>query len=252
MFTRSISRTDAAPIPNASARSRIFTARRCRWSARSSFESSTPGIARTSGGMMTAQATTGPARGPRPTSSIPAISGPAVLRSSRSIGFHRSRATALLALLGCGGARLGNSDAHLLFANARGFAREVAQVVQLRATNASAAHHVDLGEHGAVEREDALDADAVGDLADRKRLADSAAAARDADALERLNALLFTFLDADAHTKRVAGAEGGDVTEPLFLGFDEGMHMTLAGLGWPGRDVVWYRLGIVKCCGTEI
>src|SRR5262245_10233046 len=183
--------------------------------------------------MMTAQATTGPARGPRPTSSIPAISGPAVLPTSRSIGFHRSRATALLALLGCRGARLGNSDAHFLFANTRGFTREVAQVVQLGAANAPAAHYADLGEHWAVQREDALDAYAIGDLADREGLADSATAARDADALERLNALLFTFLDADVHTKRVAGAERWDGTEPLFLGFDEGMHMTLAGLGCP-------------------
>ena len=54
-----------------------------------------------------------------------------------------------------------------------------------------------------------------------------AAATRDAHALERLNALLFAFLHAHVDAKGVAGAERRDVTEPLFLGFDEGMHMTL-------------------------
>ena len=46
-------------------------------------------MARWSGGMTTAQATTGPARGPRPTSSTPAISGPPAARSSRSIALQR-------------------------------------------------------------------------------------------------------------------------------------------------------------------
>ena len=75
--------------------------------------------------------------------------------------------------------------------------------------------------------EDALDANAVRDLANGEGLADSAAALGDADTLESLESFLVTFADADVDTERVAGAERGDVAEPLFLGFNEGVHMTL-------------------------
>ena len=91
----------------------------------------------------------------------------------------------------------------------------------------AATHSLNVGEHRAVHRENALDADAVGDLADRERLADTAAAARDADALEGLDPLLLTFLHADVDTQRVTSAERGNRAEPFFLGFDERMHMTL-------------------------
>src|SRR5439155_15268990 len=112
-----------------------------------------------------------------------------------------------------GGAGLWHHDAHLLLLDARGLARDVADEIELGAADAAAAQHVDLGEHRAVHREDALDANAVGDLANRERLADPTAAARDAHALERLNALLLTFLDAHVHTQRIAGAEGRNIAE---------------------------------------
>jgi hypothetical protein len=79
-----------------------------------------------------------------------------------------------------------------------------------------------------VHREDALDADSAGDLADRKGLADASAAAGDANTLEGLETLLVTFLDAYVHANRVTGAEGRHIAaEPLFLGFDKWMHMKL-------------------------
>src|SRR5438105_15306031 len=102
-------------------------------------------MARSSGGMMTAQATTGPANGPRHTSSTPAMHGPSGRRSSRSMPLHRDRcrvprATALLG----GGACFRNDHAHLLLLDARGFAGEMTQVVEFRAAHAAAAQHFDL------------------------------------------------------------------------------------------------------------
>src|SRR5689334_18242479 len=240
MLSRSISRTDAAPTPIASARERIFVASRSRSSGESCFESSTPRMTRSSGGMMMAHATTGPASGPRPTSSIPAMSGPTDRRRSRSMVLQRSRRgdgasvrsrpsgggssardTCRAQLLRGRRARFRHRDAHLLLLDAGRLAGEMTKVVQLGATDASAADDVNLGEHRAVHGEDALDTDAVGDLAHGERLADTTAAARDADALEGLDPLLFAFLHAHVDAERVTSAEGRNIAEPLFLGFDE-------------------------------
>ena len=119
-------------------------------------------------------------------------------------------------------------DARLSFLDASRLAGEVAQVVELGAADASTADYRDGRDHRAVRREDALDTDAARDLADRERLADATAAAGDADTFERLEALLVTFFDADVDADRVTGAEGRNISaEPLFLGFDKWMHMTL-------------------------
>src|SRR5688572_20957292 len=243
MLNRSISRADAAPRPTASARRRMRPANRRRCSAVSRFESSTPAMARTSGGMMTAQATTGPAKGPRPTSSTPAIMGPTVARSSRSTCSHRRAlrlpdftGTPVGRLLPCrrrglshGGHRLGrrrlanwardrDADAALLLADARCLAREVAEVIQLCPPNTPTTHDVNFGDHRAVNREDAFDADAVRDLANGERLADPATAACDTDPLERLDALLVALLDAYGNAESVARAERRKLlAEPLFL-----------------------------------
>src|SRR5688500_6209057 len=236
MLIRSISRTDAAPTPIASARSRMRRASFSRSGPSSSFESSTPRMARASGGMTTAHATTGPARGPRPTSSTPASSGPRDSRRSRSSALQRrgTSGNVRVRLLRRGRARLRHRHLRLALLDARRLAGEVAEIIELRAPHAATAHDLDLGQHRAVKREDALDADAVGDLTNRERRAHTGAAPRDADALECLNALLVTFLHAHVHAQRVTGPEGGDVgAEPLFLGLDEGMHMTLGATG-PG------------------
>src|SRR6476661_7984291 len=150
MLRRSISRTLAAPTETARARSVMRAASFSRSSCGSFLESSTPRMARASGGMTTAHATTGPARGPRPTSSTPASSGPRETRSS------------------CSSALLRHGHLGLPLLDARRLAGEMAQVVELRAPHAATPDDLDVGQHGAVEREDALDADAVGDLADRE------------------------------------------------------------------------------------
>src|SRR6185503_3718784 len=137
----------------------------------------------------------------------------------------------LRSLLGRRSAGLRHRHARLLLADARRLAGEVAKVVELRAANAAAANHRHFGQHGAVHREDALHPNAVRDLPHRERLAHAGAATRDAHALERLNALLFAFLHAHVHAKGVTRTERGNIAEPLFLGFDECMHMTLSSDG---------------------
>src|SRR5450759_971946 len=119
----------------------------------------------------------------------------------------------------------------LHFLDARRLAGQVAQIVELGAAHTTPAHDIDVGEHGAVQREDALDADAVGDLADGERLADTDAAAGNAHSLERLDALLLPFLDAHVHANGITGAEHWKIAEPLFLGFDENMHTSLGAEG---------------------
>src|SRR5437868_1563248 len=228
MLIRSISRTDAAPIPMPSARSRIFTARRSRSERDSRFESSTPAMARLSGGMTMAHATTGPASGPRPTSSTPAISGPCWLRRSRSIVLQRMGDWPRLLFRG---PRSGHHHFGLLLLDTRRLAGELAEIEELRATDAAATDDRDVADHRAVHREDALDADAVGNLPDGECLADSSAAAGDANALERLNAFLVTFFDANVHAQRIAGTKCRHVrAHPALLSLDKGVHMC-SGLG---------------------
>src|SRR5690606_13366607 len=161
--------------------------------------SRTPRMRRQSAGKTTAAATTGPASGPRPTSSTPTSRRPAAQHAA-------SRASV--------GGPIGSALA--LLPDARRAAREPAQVVELGAADAAAAHQLDRGDRGAVEREDPLDPDAGGHLADREGLADPAAPLGDADALERLQALLVTLADADLHAHRVARLEPGDIAaQPL-------------------------------------
>src|SRR5688572_21227440 len=190
MLSRSISRTDAAPSDQASAFSRIFLARRTRSSAVRTFESSTPRIARASGGMMTAHATTGPASGPRPTSSTPASIGPDASRNSRSIVLQRRRLRSITSALDFGLGPGHNDRATLLFANPRRLAREVAQVIELGPANTTAANDYDVADHRAMHGEDALDADTVRHLPDGKGLVHPCPPARDTHALERLEPFL--------------------------------------------------------------
>src|SRR5678816_2861428 len=188
MLNRSISRTDAAPSAHASARSWILPTSLCRSCAVRALESSTPRIARMSGGMMTAHATTGPAMGPRPPSSTPARRGPRSARRSLSMCVQRfsrygarpfavglfepSSATPLQPVEPlCLGAR--NLHARLALLDARCLSGEMAQVIQLCAAYAATTDNRDTGDHRAVHGENALDADSARDLPDRERLADT-------------------------------------------------------------------------------
>src|SRR3954464_10338137 len=221
--------------------------------------------------MITAQATTGPAMGPLPTSSTPARSGPLSRRKSRSMVVQRlRRGTSLRRSLGvglvgsgvdwglpcstssvmrryaslsevcvlrldpglgtclCDGLRARHGDFGFPLSDAGRLAGEVTEVVKLGAANAAATHDLDLSDHRAVERKDSLDADAVRDLANGEGRADSTAALGDADALEGLDSFLVALANSDVDAEGVTGPERGNVVaEPLFLGVDEGMHMTL-------------------------
>src|SRR6185369_6780195 len=84
----------------------------------------------------------------------------------------------------------------LLLDDAGRLAAQLTQVIQL-----GAAHHLDRVDHRRHDREDALDAFAVGDLADGEALVEPAAGTADADAFIGLHAgaLAFDHLDVDDH-----------------------------------------------------
>src|SRR5688572_16112609 len=106
-----------------------------------------------------------------------------------------------------------------LLANARRLTAECPQIIEFRAANAPAAHHLDGLERGRVYREDTLDADTAGDLTHRERLAHAAALAGDADAFEGLNAFFFTFTNAHVDTQCVARAELRNALTQLFSAY---------------------------------
>ena len=105
-------------------------------------------------------------------------------------------------LLNVLGAALGDTGA---------LAAEFAQIVQLGATDAAKALHFDLGDAGAMERENALDADAVADLADGVAFADAAVLAGDDDALKSLK----TFTE----TRTVSPARKAGISPSAFMYF---------------------------------
>src|SRR5436190_1578883 len=160
---------------------------------------------------MTAAATTGPARQPRPTSSVPATARKPKSRSRRSTehssatransakrrAWRRSSAVGFLALA--------------LFFDAGGFAAEIPEVVELCASDPAMAFNLDLIDRRGVEGEHPLHADAARNLADGEHLPRPAALARDHDALEDLDALFVAFLDLHVDPDRVAGSEVGNV-----------------------------------------
>src|SRR3954451_19378007 len=113
---------------------------RSRSSARTSFESQTPGMC-LSGWRMTAPATTGPARQPRPTSSTPAT----YTKPWRRSAFSRVRKARTLTI-----ASRGLLLRRLL--HARGLALQVAQEIELRAADLGGAQHVDLVDHRRMQR----------------------------------------------------------------------------------------------------
>ena len=91
----------------------------------------------------------------------------------------------------------------------RDLPRAAAQIIQLGAAHVAAAHHGDLGDQRRVEREHALHALAVADLAHGEVAVQPLVGARDAHALEGLGAgaLALDHLHRDAH--RVAWHEVG-------------------------------------------
>src|SRR5205823_3463142 len=175
-----------------------------------SFESLTP-KRQGSASRMTQAATTGPARQPRPTSSVPAMERKPKSRSRRSTAdisatransaksesYSFSSAVGFLALA--------------LFFDARGFSPEIPEVIELRTTDPAMAFYLDAIDRRRIEREHALHPDTTGDLAHGEHLPRSAASARDDETLEHLNAFLVAFLDLHVDLDRVARREVRDV-----------------------------------------
>src|SRR5687767_182271 len=129
---------------------------------------------------MTAAATTGPARQPRPTSSTPATQLNPILRIEFSTVLKARTLTIRRRLL---------LNRPLLFLHARGLALQVAKEVQLRASDPGRPHHVDLVDHGRVQREDPFDALSERHFPHRERRARAAPMHADHHALEHLDAL---------------------------------------------------------------
>src|SRR6185436_14598062 len=177
-----------------------------RSSASTSLESFTP---RTVGSpsRITQAATTGPARQPRPTSSVPAMQRKPESRSLRSIAdISATRASSA------------NRESYsfssgvrfLLLAplfDARGFAAEIPEVVELCTTDPAMAFDLDLIDRRRIQREHALDSDAAGDFTNGEHLPRAAALARNDHTLEHLDALFVAFVDFDG----VAGTERRNV-----------------------------------------
>src|SRR5688500_10116844 len=95
--------------------------------------------------------------------------------------------------------------------DARGLAAAVAQVIQLGAADGTAADDLDRVDARAIQREDALDALAIADLADGEVAVQAGILAADADALISLHALARAFDDLDVHLDGVAGLEVRDL-----------------------------------------
>ena len=89
-------------------------------------------------------------------------------------------------------------------------AAAAAQIIELGAAHLAAAHDLDRVDHRRIEREHALDAFAVGNLAHREILVEAGAGAADADAFIGLHAALFALDDLDVDDERIARLEIGD------------------------------------------
>src|SRR5215212_8735521 len=117
---------------------------------------------------ITHAATTGPARHPRPTSSVPAIERKPKSRSRRSttdISATRASSAKREPRTFSSGLRF---LPLALFFDARGFAAEVPEVVELCAADAAMTFNLDLVDRRRIQREHALHTDSARDLANRE------------------------------------------------------------------------------------
>ena len=94
-----------------------------------------------------------------------------------------------------------------LFLDLRGGADLITQIVQFRAADTALTQNLEAGDTRGMDRENTLDALAVGDAAQRDRLGDAAAVTRNHNALEGLDTLFATFDNLHADFQRVANRE---------------------------------------------
>src|SRR5581483_2930545 len=99
----------------------------------------------------------------------------------------------------------------LTLADAGGLAAAAAQIIQLGATDLAAAHDLHRVDHRRIQREDALDAFTVRNLADGEVLVEAVAGAADANAFIGLNAGALALDHLDVDLNGVARAEVGHV-----------------------------------------
>src|SRR5882724_4977195 len=129
----------------------------------------------------------------------------------------------------------------LLLDDAGRLAAQTAQVIQLGAAHLAAAHHGDRVDHRRHHGEHAFHAFAVGDLAHRKALIESAAGAADADALIGLHAraVAFDHLDVDDHgvarSEFRNGLAGRQFIELLFFELLNEVHRKSPSAARPSR-----------------
>src|SRR5688572_11937342 len=97
-----------------------------------------------------------------------------------------------------------------LLDDAGGLPAETAEIIELRPADFATTDHDDRVDHRRVDREDALDALAVGNLPYGEVFVEAAARPRDADALIGLDAGTCAFGDAHIDADRIAGREVGD------------------------------------------
>ena len=125
-------------------------------------------------------------------------------------------------------------------------AAKCAQVVELGATDVTAADELDVIDDRRVNREFTLDADLERDLADVERLADSVTVSADDHTLKNLNSAAVTFNNVYVNLHRVTDAEVGDVaTQRRGVNCIKFLHCSFAfctrfgtDAGGSGRDVV--------------
>src|SRR5215207_4819261 len=136
----------------------------------------------------------------------------------KSLGRRRAR------LVGSGRIALDLAGTGGALGDARLFAPQPAQIVELGAADLAATHDLDRVDHRRMEREHPLDSFAIGDLADREVLVETTPGAADADAFIGLHARTLTFDHLDVHGHGVArpeirnGPAGGEFLH--LLGFE--------------------------------
>src|ERR1700722_2326393 len=172
MLMESMVAASTAAMAQQTARSRMRSESVSRISGSICLLSFRPRMAR-SGDRTTAAATTGPKSEPRPTSSTPATAlKPRACNSRSRVASHRN-------LPAMDSGRMLSPVELLALAQTGGFALKTAQIVKLGAAHASGADHINVVDHPRVDGEDALDALAEADFADRNGLADAGIIARD-------------------------------------------------------------------------
>jgi hypothetical protein len=132
--------------------------------------------------------------------------------------------------------------------DARCLAAQATQVIEFGPAHLAAAHDLDAFNQRRVNREHALHPLAIGDLAHGEAFLQAVAAARDAHALKRLNALAVALDDAHIHAHRIARLERRDAALLLdrggllpldFLNDVHGSKPSAAGRA--GRAAASYR-----------